>query len=73
VERGIQLLGIDAFDFDADSDYAGHRFLLGCGVLVVEGLVNLRALPAPEVQLYVVPLRLRGTGAAPCRAFVVLD
>jgi arylformamidase len=73
VERGIQLLGIDAFDFDADPDYAGHRFLLGRGVLVVEGLVNLQALPAPEVQLYVVPLRLRGTGAAPCRAFVVLD
>ena len=73
VERGVQLLAIDAFDFDADPGYAGHRFLLGRGVLVVEGLVNLDALPAPEVQLYVVPLRLRGTGAAPCRAFAVLD
>ena len=73
VERGVQLLGIDAFDFDADPGYAGHRFLLGRGVLVVEGLVNLDTLRAPEVQLYVVPLRLRGTGAAPCRAFAVLD
>jgi arylformamidase len=73
VEQGVQLLGIDAFDFDAAPDYAGHRFLLARGVLVVEGLVNLGALAPPEVELYVVPLRLRGTGAAPCRAFAVLD
>jgi arylformamidase len=73
VARGVRLLGIDAFDFDAAADYAGHRFLLERGVLVVEGLVNLAALGQPEVQLYVVPLRLRGTGAAPCRAFAVLD
>jgi arylformamidase len=71
VAQGVRLLGIDAFDFDAAADYAGHRFLLAHGVLVVEGLVNLEALP-PEVQLYVVPLRLRGTGAAPCRAFALL-
>jgi len=72
VDRGVRLLGIDAFDFDAAPDYAGHRFLFERGVVVVEGLVNLSALP-PEAQLYVVPLRLRGTGGAPCRAFAVLD
>src|SRR5438105_100789 len=73
VPRGIRLLGIEAFDFDAAPDYAGHRFLLERDVLIVEGLVNLAALSASEAQLYVVPLRLRGTGAAPCRVFAVED
>jgi kynurenine formamidase len=72
VERGLRLLGIDAFDFDAAPDYAGHRYLLEHDVLIVEGMVNLAALPAPEVDLVVAPLRLRGTGAAPCRAFAIL-
>ena len=72
VGRGVRLLGIDAFDFDAAADYAGHRYLLERGVLIVEGLVHLAALDAPEVDLYVVPLRVRGTGAAPCRAFAVI-
>jgi kynurenine formamidase len=73
VGRGVRLLGIDAFDFDAAPDYAGHRLLLRHDVLIVEGLVNLAALTGPEAQVYVVPLRLRGTGAAPCRAFAVLN
>lgn len=71
-QRGLRLLGIDAFDFDAAPDYAGHRLLLQHDVLIVEGLVNLAALTAAEVDLYVAPLRPRGTGAAPCRAFALL-
>ena len=69
---GVRLLGIDAFDFDAAPDYAGHRSLLARDVLILEGLVNLAALDVAEVDLYVAPLRLRGTGAAPCRVFVTL-
>lgn len=69
--RGVRLLGLDCFDFDAAPDYAGHRLLLGAGVLIVEGLVNLGALP-PVCELYVIPLRVEGTGGAPCRAFAVL-
>ncbi len=72
VERGVRLLGIDCFDFDAEPDYAGHQYLLARDVLVVEGLVNLGALPA-SCMLYVVPLLVVGTGGAPCRAFAVLD
>jgi arylformamidase len=72
VQQGLRLLGIDAFDFDAAPDCAGHRLLLEHDVLIVEGLVNLAALTADEVDLYVAPLRLRGTGAAPCRAFAIL-
>lgn len=73
VARGLRLLGIDAFDFDAAPDYAGHHFLLAQDVLILEGLVNLAALVAPEVQLYVAPLRLRGTGASPCRVFAIVE
>jgi kynurenine formamidase len=72
VARGVRLLGIDCFDFDADPGYAGHRYLLARDVLVVEGLVNLGQLPA-HCWLYVVPLLVVGTGGAPCRAFAMLD
>lgn len=72
VSQGVRLLGIDAFDFDADAHHAGHRYLLAHDVLVVEGLVNLASLPN-EVDLYVIPLRLRDTGGAPCRAFAIVD
>ncbi len=73
VERQVRLLGIDAFDFDAAPEYAGHRYLLERGVLIVEGLANLAALPTSEAQRYVIPLRLRGTGGSPCRVFATLD
>lgn len=72
VAHGVRLLGIDCFDFDADPDYAGHRYLLAHDVLIVEGLVNLGQLPT-RCWLYVVPLLVVGTGGAPCRAFAVLE
>jgi arylformamidase len=71
VAQGVRLLGIDCFDFDEGPAYLGHKYLFAHGVLVVEGLVNLGALGAGPVRLFVIPLKLEGTGGAPCRVFAV--
>lgn len=52
-----------------DADY--HRRLLGAGVIVVENLVGVGALPA-EVMLAALPLPLRGLDGAPCRVVAMI-
>jgi kynurenine formamidase len=71
--QGATLLGIDCFDFDAGPAYAGHKTLLARGVVLVEGLVNLQALPVEGAWLFVIPLKIEGTGGAPCRAFALVE
>jgi arylformamidase len=71
VAQGVRLLGIDCFDFDEGPEYLSHKYLFAHGVLVVEGLVNLGALGAGPVRLFVIPLKLEGTGGAPCRVFAL--
>jgi kynurenine formamidase len=71
--QGVGLLGIDCFDFDAGPEYTGHRALLAEGVVLVEGLVNLHVLPADGAWLFVIPLKVEGTGGAPCRAFALVE
>ena len=71
-ERGMRLLGIDAFDFDSGPPYPGHHFLFKRDVLVVEGLRDLDSL-ADEVTLLVLPLPIAGTGASPCRALALVE
>lgn len=69
-QRFFTLVGIDCFDLDHPPDYPTHHILLSAGLLIVEGLVNLHALGS-LAQVFIVPIRLQGTGAAPCRAFAV--
>ncbi len=39
-------------------------------VLMLAGLMNLKAVTAPRVKLSILPLRLENSCASPCRAFV---
>ena len=72
-ERRVQLLGIDAFDFDSGPPYPGHHFLLQQNVLILEGLVGLKELSGKEATLLALPLKIHGTGASPCRVLALLD
>jgi kynurenine formamidase len=49
-----------------------HTVLLGAGVLVVEHLTNLAALPAAGFRFFAVPPRVRGMGTFPVRAFALV-
>lgn len=68
VERGVALLGLETPSLNAHNDAEVHRLLLKAGVVIVEGLVNLRELRSGEVWLAVLPLPLAGLDGSPCRA-----
>jgi arylformamidase len=45
--------------------------LLGAGVVLVEYLTNLKAVTAPEVDLIVMPLKLKGCDGSPVRCVAI--
>jgi arylformamidase len=69
VEKRVALLGLEtpSLCLDHDADAGAHQALLGAGVVIVEGLAQLAALPE-RVLLIALPLRLAGLDGAPCRA-----
>ncbi|HRX80869.1 MAG TPA: cyclase family protein, partial [Pirellulaceae bacterium] len=48
-----------------------HRILLGGGIVIVEGLVNLDQLPS-KVEFIALPLKIRGGDGCPVRAIAVV-
>lgn len=75
VEGGARLVGIDSHNID---DTAGrtrpvHSRLLGAGVLIVEHMCGLQALPDMGFRFHAAPPRIRGFGTFPVRAFAMVD
>jgi kynurenine formamidase len=68
VAARVRLLGLETPSVNAGEELTIHQRLLDSGIMIVEGLVGLRRLPA-EVWLVVAPLPLRGLDGAPCRVF----
>jgi arylformamidase len=71
-ERQVAMLGLETPSLcsDHEADAAAHQMLLGAGVVIIEGLVGLAALPA-RVWLIALPLRLVGLDGSPCRVIAV--
>jgi arylformamidase len=71
VERGIRLVGIDYLGIErAESVEQGapvHHVLLGAGAVILEGL-DLSEVPEGEYQLICLPLKIKDSDGAPCRA-----
>ena len=74
VASGAVLVGIDSLNIDDDRDGARpvHTLLLGAGIPVVEHLCNLGALPEAGFRFFATPVRVRGMGSFPVRAFALL-
>ena len=74
-DRGVALVGIDSLNIDdtGDGTRPVHTVLLGAGIPVVEHLRGLDALPDRGFRFYAVPVKLRGVGSFPVRAFALLD
>jgi arylformamidase len=51
---------------DSDTDSPNHQLLLGAGVILLEYLTNLAALPT-DVFLLALPLPVEGADGAPMR------
>jgi kynurenine formamidase len=75
VDRRPKCVGCDFFEEPAartpgwaPEDFVVHRTLLGAGIVLVEGLVNLRELPA-RCEFFAPFYKFAGIDAAPARAF----
>jgi kynurenine formamidase len=72
VERGVKAVGVDTLSPDvygAQGDPI-HRTLLGRGVVIIENLANLDALP-PVCYLLALPLKIREGTGSPIRAIAL--
>ena len=69
------LVGIDSLNIDDidDGTRPVHTLLLGAGIPIVEHLCNLADLPASNFRFHAVPVKFRGVGTFPVRAYGVVD
>ena len=74
VEAGVTLVGIDSFNIDSTDDGTRpvHSALLGAGIPIVEHLCGLAALPDRGARFFAVPVKVKGMGTFPVRAFAKL-
>ena len=73
-EAGAVLLGIDGYNVDDTADAArpAHTLLLRAGIPIVEHLTGLERLPEEGARFFAVPVKVRGMGSFPVRAFASL-
>jgi arylformamidase len=71
---GAALVGIDSFNIDDtnDGERPAHSILLASEIPIVEHLCGLRELPETGFRFFAVPVKVRGFGSFPVRAFAVL-
>jgi kynurenine formamidase len=75
VAARVALVGIDSLNID-DTDGGErpvHGALLRAGIPIVEHLTRLEALPAAGFRFFAVPVKVRGMGTFPVRAFARID
>lgn len=70
-DAGVALVGIDSHNIDstADGRRPVHSKLLGRGILIVEHMTALERLPASGFRFSAVPVKVKGFGTFPVRAF----
>ena len=75
IRSGTALVGVDCWNVDDTADPArpAHTRLLDAGILIVEHLCNLGALPGDGYRFYAVPLRIVEGASFPVRAFAEID
>jgi arylformamidase len=74
-DAGAALVGIDSLNIDNTKDGSRpvHTVLLGAGIPIAEHLCNLGALPASGFRFHAVPVKFRGVGTFPVRAYGIID
>jgi kynurenine formamidase len=73
-DGGAALVGIDSYNIDdtADGRRPAHTVLLGAGIPIVEHMCGLDRLPREGFRFYAVPVKVKGFGTFPVRAFAVV-
>jgi kynurenine formamidase len=72
VKAGVALVGIDSLNIDntATGERPVHSVLLGRDIPIVEHMCNLRDVPIEGTRFFAVPVKVKGFGTFPVRAFV---
>ncbi|MEM1085809.1 MAG: cyclase family protein [Verrucomicrobiota bacterium] len=72
VRRGVRMLGVEppsVADVNKLEEVTLiHQILLGGGVTIVEGLVNLESIPGEQCHFAAFPLKIHAGDGSPCRA-----
>jgi kynurenine formamidase len=73
--RGVALVGIDSYNIDdtADLSRPAHSILLGAGIPIVEHMCNLDQVPVAAFKFFAVPVKVKGFGTFPVRAFAITE
>ena len=73
-DRGAVLVGIDSLNIDDTATGARpvHTALLGAGIPIVEHLCHLDQLPTAGFTFTAVPVKVKGMGTFPVRAFATV-
>ncbi|MDT4965569.1 MAG: arylformamidase [Acidobacteriota bacterium] len=73
-DSGAKLVGIDSQNIDDILDLSRpvHSILLKAGIPIVEHLCNLAALPDDGFNFFAVPVKIKGMGTFPVRAFGIV-
>jgi kynurenine formamidase len=73
--NGAKMVGIDSFNIDdiRDTQRPVHSILLQAGIPIVEHLCNLSALPEDGFKFFAVPVKVKGMGTFPVRAFGIIE
>jgi arylformamidase len=78
VEQGVRLVAMDtpspdnpAHSRGTPRDSPNHKILLGAQVVLVEYLTNLKSISKTEVELLVLPLKLKGCDGSPVRCVAI--
>ena len=71
---GAVLVGIDSYNIDdtADGTRPVHTILLGAGIPIVEHMCDLERLPVRGFSFTAAPVKVKGMGTFPVRAFATL-
>ncbi len=74
-EHKAKLVGIDSLNIDdiSGKERPVHSTLLGAEILIVEHMCNLNSVPASDFKFYAVPVKVKGFGTFPVRAFVEVE
>jgi arylformamidase len=74
VEKKVRLVGIDSHNIDdtRGNSRPVHTQLLGSGILIVEHLCNLSAIPDEDFIFSAIPPKFKGVGTFPVRAMARL-
>ena len=67
-------MGIDSLNIDdtSNGERPAHSILLAAGIPICEHLTGLEALPASDFRFSAVPVKAKGMGTFPVRAYATL-